>query len=604
MLDQRWLMRLLVSVLLLSSSADAAAWDFNVTTNGNTIVATLNGMNSTACCAGEAVDDPDWFPIHCGGPCDGRRMELSCNRVGPHVVYITAFNTATNAYEVKQKTVDVVDPPPFTCPEFELYTNNNRVLTHKYGPEEWPRAQTADGQLKVMFKPIRVLAGTTMHVKVFDPPDSSPYRTGAQANDNADSAAGLISPSPSSGGAVSVSFTVPEHGLVPLYLNTTRFAAGDNYVVKASADPALITSPTYFCGAGCRETATITAWKRVYLEKKRMFRSGLFIVRETLAGGRQLIVEIPANASWNDVALRPGDSIRLLHAPRFDGLDFPSGFHSEDAVVEAVERVQGNKRRRTLTLTTALSYSYGPDISRQDAISRGISDAVGSLAAGVFERNEDYLHAGFDAAFVEFHPIPQRLQEIPFIPIVRDSYRLPNKWFENTPVSVVTFARPGDPNVKHVLTGTGIPDERRATELGSREYGATGIEVTAAVQDPPPPNPNFSWTWVAAIEAATANHGLLGGLDPWIVNGENLVHELAHTFNVNSTVYFGTDYGHCSRLMAGRPATNCMMRSNEDPMFSKLDKGDGIVGFHWSSDSDSEYMTIRRAIEPLLTPRR
>ena len=84
--------------------------------------------------------------------------------------------------------------------------------------------------------------------------------------------------------------------------------------------------------------------------------------------------------------------------------------------------------------------------------------------------------------------------------------------------------------------------------------------------------------------------------------GENLVHELAHTFNVNSIFYYGSDYGHCSKAMAGNPSQNCRMHSSNDPAYVPGQVADGIVGFHYAAEDDSEYMTMRRALEPLSTP--
>jgi hypothetical protein len=42
-------------------------------------------------------------------------------------------------------------------------------------------------------------------------------------------------------------------------------------------------------------------------------------------------------------------------------------------------------------------------------------------------------------------------------------------------------------------------------------------------------------------------------------------------------------------------ALACTMNKNTD-------RGDGTVGFHWASDQDREYITIRRRTEPLPAP--
>ena len=44
------------------------------------------------------------------------------------------------------------------------------------------------------------------------------------------------------------------------------------------------------------------------------------------------------------------------------------------------------------------------------------------------------------------------------------------------------------------------------------------------------------------------------------------------------------------------------MRSSQDPLHVPAQSGDGILGFHYSSEDDSEYMTIRRATEPIAVP--
>ena len=85
------------------------------------------------------------------------------------------------------------------------------------------------------------------------------------------------------------------------------------------------------------------------------------------------------------------------------------------------------------------------------------------------------------------------------------------------------------------------------------------------------------------------------------MHGENVVHELAHAFNVNSIYYSGADYGHCNP-MANDATLNCLMIAPDHPSFDLTQKGDGKVGFHYNSDTDSEYMTIRRQMEPFPTP--
>lgn len=56
----------------------------------------------------------------------------------------------------------------------------------------------------------------------------------------------------------------------------------------------------------------------------------------------------------------------------------------------------------------------------------------------------------------------QSVDEIPYGAVLRVPDRIVNKWFENSPVNVLTWARPGNFDVKHVLAGSGA-DPRNPT---------------------------------------------------------------------------------------------------------------------------------------------
>lgn len=451
-----------LSVLITGS---AYAWDFSVSTAGNKIVVNVTGMDNSGghqTCAGASVD-VNGGGANCGVPGPSSAlMEFHCNRLGGHTVFVQVYDASTgDGYETRTGTITVSEPPPAGCGDFSFSPQGSMVLTHKYGAEDYPPGQHRDSQVEVLFRWVDVEPGSTMYVKVSDPDDPSSYRTNAPAvDDNLDSGAGTLSTSPGSTGSKELTFAVGSEPISKIYLNTTGFAAGDNYTIKASLNPDLHSDPNFVCNAanGCYESWPVTAWKRVYLEKKEMFRSGVFIARETPAGSNEVLVQIPTGLRWNHVSLRRGDSIRLLHAPRLDGLDFFPGFYFEDAVVAAVDRVPGARNRRLITLATPLSHSYRDDQSYPAALEEGVSDGVGNLAAGTYARNELYLHSSFQSAFVEMRNATQGVQQIPYLPVIRQAHRLANKWFENTPVNALTWARPGNSNVKHVLAGSGEPE--------------------------------------------------------------------------------------------------------------------------------------------------
>jgi len=607
----RWLSLVGLSLLITGS---AYAWDYSVSYSGNTVVVNVSGMdNSTShqTCAGASIDLPTGG-ANCGIPgLSFATVSLSCNRLGSHVLYVQVFDSTTGgAYEVRQTTVSVSTPPPPNCPQYVFYSKGYTVLTHKYGPEDYPPGQERDAQVDLLFQPILVDPGTAMYVRVVDAKDTSAYRTNAPAtNDNLDSAGGKVAASPSDTGSRTFTFSAGSDPVTTLYLNITGFGGGDNYNVQISADPNLASDPNFVCeiATGCHEVGPITAWKRIYLEKHEMYRSGLFVVGTALAGANQVLVQVPDRLSWSNVALRAGDSITLMHAPRLDGLDLVAAtFYEEDAVITAVDTV-GVKSRRLLTLAAPLSHMYIEDTSYPDAVTFGVDDGVGDNSAGLYQRNEAYLNNSFAPAFVQIYPVDsQGTTEIPYLPTIRRPVHVANKWFENSSVNLATWGRPGHENVKHILTGSGAPDST-TTKLvvSATEFGETGIDVSIP---PPPntgylPNQNFSWTYLGGIERAVSMHSSpFHNLNASNWNGENLVHELAHSFNVNSIFYSGSDYGHCTKAMAGNPSQNCRMHANQDPAYVPGQVADGIVGFHYAAEDDSEYMTMRRALEPLATP--
>ena len=602
-----------VLTLGLLFAGSAYAWDFTISVSGNNIIVNFTGMDNTTShqtCFGATADYP-FGGASCGQPGLSFGTEtITCNKTGTHAVFVQVFDSTTHGqYETRVGSADVTTPPPAFCPEFLFFAVAVKSLTHKYGTENYPAGQERDSQVLLLFKPIHVDPALTFYMKVFDAPEGSTYRTNTNPNgDNIDTAAGRLALSPSDTGSGDISFQAGTDPLKTIYLNTTGFAAGDNYNVALTADPALVSNPNFVCNAspGCQQRGPITAWKRVYLEKHQMFRSGLSIAGSASAGANQVVVQVPNGLRWRNVVLRAGDSIRLLHAQRLDGLDFFPDYHFEDALITAVDRVAGFRNRRLLTLATPLIHSYTDDASYATALEDGVSDGVGNIAAGTFDRNEAYLSNSFALAYLEFLNVAhQDVTEIPYIPVVRRQTHVANKWFENTPINLVTMARPGNSNVKHVLSGSGEPDPNNpnSANVSPFNYGSTGLEHTFL----PPgiteiPRPNFSWTWVGGIERAIHDLIVPRNTNESNIIGETYVHELAHTFNVNSIFFFGSDFGHCSRTMAGNPSLNCNMRSANDPLFAVAQYADGIVGFHYSSDADSEYMTIRTALEPLSTP--
>lgn len=362
---------------------------------------------------------------------------------------------------------------------------------------------------------------------------------------------------------------------------TDRYA-GDNYRIEASLDSAIVTDPFYECATGCFRSGIITAWKRVYLERARTFRAGAFVVQRADAGQNEVHVSDRSN-------FRANQSVRLIHAPPlFGGV---GAFYYEDVMVDDVQRVRGNNDQRILVLQAPLRYTYNVDPSFPGL--QHLADAVGIPSDGYFERNEFLLTRPFADAFVEYVDAPTAIPaDLPYVPFISNPayLQLANKWFQNSPA--LGTSRPGNPNVKHVLGGSGLPEGRRNPRgVDPFSLGVTGSVATGGGDL----FPNFSWTWVGGIERGVRVQSVIRNFDDWTVNGENVVHELAHAWDVNRTTSVD-GFGHCDKSMALSLTICSLNPANETQL------GDATVGFHWVSRSNSEYVDIRSQFEPVPIP--
>ncbi|MCI0445850.1 hypothetical protein L0152_21880, partial [bacterium] len=115
---------------------------------------------------------------------------------------------------------------------------------------------------------------TDFWVRVADPDDPSPYEPDPEGltDDNVDqngpweNGAEFEGCSDSSCGAKKV--TSDQNGNFETVMTVTNRYAGDNYKVQGAFDE------EFSCSPGCCLSGTITAWKREYVEKDRMYRRG------------------------------------------------------------------------------------------------------------------------------------------------------------------------------------------------------------------------------------------------------------------------------------------------------------------------------------------
>ncbi len=201
---------------------------------------------------------------------------------------------------------------------------------------------------------------------------------------------------------------------------TDRFA-GDNYIVRATTtDPQ---GKPFNDGSGVtdpeadgevrrhRASATLTAWKRVYLEEDRMYVKGSFIAFDTVVGTDSVKVQDVTDFS-------PGAEVHVFDA---------AGSEPRTWKVASI-----NETTKTLNLadqTGAEAQLGGP----YTAARRGY---VGSVSGGYYAASTTGIRSTFDDAFIEVirlpngsAPVPRVRFEFPAKVGDMDAYR--NLYFQN-----------------------------------------------------------------------------------------------------------------------------------------------------------------------------
>lgn len=316
----------------LPASAGLTVW---VSGDGNTINYDVSGDNPIYDCVSVTLDNPTFGGGVCSEPGPGHyASSYTCNYLGSHTLYAREYNS-TGQQVFTPQTVDVTALPPSFCHlalnniKFDINadTNDSRViLSNSYKAPftstpyfPYPHYQgllAKDGAIPVDFRVYYNAApasGVQVDLSIIDPPDTSKYLTGA-ANDNKGPA-----PTFKDNCVPCATYTVTSgaNGFVETELDLDPAThAGDNYQVVATA--------TYPDGSTKTVTSgTITAWKRIFLEKRQMYRRGAPLATDAPAGVSHIIVRsLPISSHLSkfgnlDDYFAKGDQLTLMHAPAF-----------------------------------------------------------------------------------------------------------------------------------------------------------------------------------------------------------------------------------------------------------------------------------------------
>jgi len=526
----------------------------------------------------------------------------------PHWCGVTARNDQVMSIEV------TYDPPPPA--EFAITSQadekDRRILLSNVRPGyAYPYFQAIGGKDAEVTTYLRARdsngvfkSGLTVYMRIVDPPDSAPYMNQpgnvlAFNDDNYGIPAVLDGPSITVHSPGVYKATSGANGRVDFTLRLeSPSAAGDNYQIEASLDPG-------FPKSGSARSGILTAWKRVFIEKRRMLRSGLFLAQDANAGDTFIVTrghKWPGDEGQLDY-LSKGEMIVITHAPQLDRSDLGAGWYDETRTILSVKdlgngeyRVNfGTKQGKNVTVEQ-LQHGYkvdktdtniGDGISKVDALTLGPNeyfDAETNLVTG-----EAFLGAYIDNIYLPDATTPGAMALVPFIetedqPLLQN---LVEKW--STVVGSTLL-----PNHQLLV----VASDNKAEGEGD----LAGLTITRA-------QPSLGRTSSYVFRASIAQQ--LGGKDAGLNEAKwamkTSAHEIAHQWRTNAIWPVSGPSDHCPNTSKAYndAGVYCLLAyADSSGSASVAQRTNGIARFHLLKDPNghwhSEYLGIRRRPDPFV----
>lgn len=423
---------------------------------------------------------------------------------------------------------------------------------------------------------------TTLYLRLRDPADAAPYvvQAGLAADgDNKDQGARLStvngSSSVSSWDCPTNVCGTPSVLTIKVPANTGRFEtiltgatkdAGDNYKVEVwTKSPS---STQCSSSTDCAKTATITMWKRIYLERDRMFRRGSLLARDVTPG------PVAGDCSQGDVRVhvqtrrgfRTGQQVRFLHAPRLNGSG-PLRFHHEDREVVDVQRMSGGTAVLTMNCPLFEPYFASDSAANSSAFPAELADGVGIVDDGTFGGTDLGLAESIlKDAFVEAQTVPDENELPPFLRVPeRVMVPMSRKWFERSAESNHVQV------IEAAYLGTG-------SQALVHNYARRTIWIASSLA--------AGWGFSSANER--------------ILRQELVAHEIGHVFQ-NGHCLTETQWSNAALTCSLHDGTQSDFRNPVTFRASPLPEFyDGIVAYHKGGGLlPSEYVVIREYGDPL-----
>jgi len=507
-------------------------------------------------------------------------------------------------------TIEVTyDPPPPA--DFAITSQaseqDRRILLSNVRPVEHPyphfqaiggkdaevttylRARDSNGQFK---------EGLTVYMRIFDPPDSAPYmnQPGNVLSFNGDNygvpavldGPGITVHSPGVYKATSGS-----NGRVDFTLRLeSPSAAGDNYQIEASLDPG-------FPKSGSAKSGILTAWKRVFIEKRRMLRNGLFLAQDAKAGDTLIITRghVWRGDEGDHDYLSRGETILITHAPQLDRSDLSAGWYYETRTILDVEdlgndryRVHfGTKQGKNVTVEQ-LQHDY-----KVDKVNSNIGDGISKLDTLVFGPNDcfdaepdlvtgdAFLEAFTENIYLPDSPIPGA--PVPFVETQTQSLLqdLAEKWSSVVGTTLL-------PNHQLLV----IASDNQA----ERDGDLAGLTITQAGTAK-----TSSYVFRRSIAQQLGGKDAAANENSWAM--KTAAHEIAHQWETNG-VWSASDHCPIPAKAYNDTSMYCLLATNDaSGAGSVAQRTNGIARFHllqllpilaWHS----EYIEIRRRVDPFV----
>jgi hypothetical protein len=554
---------------------------------------------------------------------------------GPNVMSLSIADPSSGPMLGDQMSVSLTYevPPPFefnvtdSAPE----TDRHILLSNLHAGYDYPHFQAAgakDGEVPIILhargQSGQYESGLTVYLRVDDPEDPAPYMNLpanklAHKDDNAGPAPTLVGTGLSpvtnlpgvyqatSGNDGEIDFTLKlDHGT----------AAGDNYQIEASFDQ------TFPSGAGSK-SGTMTAWKRIFVEKHKMLRNGMRITDAASIGGTS--IQISGNhyqGNQGRRTIKRGDHIVIIHSPALNRSDLSAGWYFEYHEVADVQSVKGTSNYDIFLGTKqgkniqaeSLQHAFGPE-----PLDTAVGDAISFISGASLASNDvfdapDTLLSQYDAggnatsafpqAFVDYQVLAQSSLPsstvplpwvLPILGIDQPIQDLANRWSSSAGADGLA-----PPNHQLLLIGdtdsTGNPPDVAGVTAQSIAGQAVSVVFRGAID-----------------YQVTYNKGVNGhyGQNPDNWAAKNEVHELTHQWKVDQmwAGIGGADPYHCPTDSAAfdstsSPPTYCVEATSSGSTTGVETQSDNMIArYHLRQLNgvwNSEYFEIRRRADPFV----